>query len=283
MDDIIQVMISIPSWENLLDQLQIELGSALFYRCGPEWQPVPRVMPDEQLHLIHAGQLEYTIGGRVCRARPRQVVFCPPGIEWNLKRISREFVQLTVIHFQALFPGGRRFLEAFGLPAILEPNTRSWSALVRIARKLCVLNKQKPSGHALKELSLMFEFFHEVFPMRRKTAAVDPNGGRILKLIAFMRQHYRERITLETLGRQVFLSPNHLAALFRDYTGHSPIDYLIQVRIEEARRLLHSPECTIAEIAERVGYEDPAYFSRLFRKHAGMSPAGFRRHCRSLT
>ncbi len=270
------------SWENLLAQLRIEFGTAIFYRCGPEWRPVPRVMPDEQLHLIQAGELEYIIGGKLYRARSRQIAFCPPGIEWNVKRVSREYVQLTVIHFQARFPGGRRYLDAFGFQPILIPRAPVWSKLARIGRELCALYKPKPSGHALKELALLHEFFHAFFPMRGQTAAVDRDGERVFKLIAFMRQHYRERITLKVLSQLVFLSPNHLATVFRDYTGRSPIDYLIQLRLEEARQLLQLPERTIAEITEHVGYDDPAYFSRLFRTHIGMSPAEFRRHQQSL-
>jgi len=272
-----------PSWETLLDQLRLEFGSAVFHRCGPEWQPVPRVLPDEQLHLIHAGELEYTIGGKLHRARPRQVVFCPPDIEWTTRRTSRPPVELTVIHFQARFPGGRRYLEAFDFPAILRPPVPVWVTLTRIGRELCALDKQEPPGHTLKELALMHEFFHAFFALRGEATAVDRDGERVFKLITFMRQHYRERITLEMLSKQVFLSPNHLAAVFRDYTGRSPIDYLIQLRLEEGKRLLQASEFTVAEIGRTVGYDDPAYFSRLFRQHIGMSPVHFRRHRWSLT
>ncbi len=270
------------SWESLLDQLRIEYGSAIFHHCGPEWRAIPRVLPDEQLHLIHTGKLEYTIGGKLYRAQPCQVAFCPPGIEWSVRRVSPAYVDLTVIHFQARFPGGRRYLEAFGFPAILIPDQPLWTKLTHIGRELCALDKQEPPGHALKELALMHEFFHAFYPLRGLTTAVDRDGERVFKLIAFMRQHYRERITLEMLSKQVFLSPNHLTTVFRDYTGRSPIDYLIQLRLEEARQLLQSPEHTVGEITEMVGYDDPAYFSRLFRNHVGMSPAEFRRHRRSL-
>lgn len=271
-----------PSWEHLLDQVRIEFGSAIYYECGPDWRPAPRVLADEQVHLIHAGTLAYTIGGAHYPARPRQVAFCPPGIEWTTKRTSREPVKLTVIHFQARFPGGRRYLEAFRFSHLVTPDAPTWNRLTEIARPLCVLYKEKPSGHALKELALIHDFFHTFFPLRGESAPVDRDGERVLKLIHFMRRHYRERITLESLSKIVFVSANHLATIFREYTGRSPIDYLIQLRLEEARRLLQSPQYPIAEVSDLIGYEDPAYFSRLFRKHVGMSPAEFRSHRRSL-
>jgi len=239
-------------------------------------------MPDEQLHLIHTGALEYTIDGVVHKAQARQVAFCPPGIEWSVRRSSSPLIHLTVIHFHAKFPGGRRHLEAFGFPPVLKPSAAVWNQLTRIARELCRLHSKKPTGHVLKETALLYEFFHAFFHHRGPTAPVDRDGERILKLIAYMQQHFRGRITLESLSKLVFVSENHLATQFRDYTGRSPIDYLIQLRLEEARRLLQSPELTIGEITGRIGYDDPAYFSRLFRTHVGMSPLDFRRNRRSV-
>ncbi|MEO6053675.1 MAG: helix-turn-helix transcriptional regulator, partial [Chthoniobacterales bacterium] len=78
------------------------------------------------------------------------------------------------------------------------------------------------------------------------------------------------------------VSSNHLSTIFREYTGRSPIDYLIQLRMEEASRLLQSPQYAVGEISSMVGYEDAAYFSRHFRKHTGMPPVDFRRNRRSI-
>jgi AraC-like DNA-binding protein len=274
-------MKTVATWEQLLDQLRLEFGSAIFRRCRPDWHCKPRVLPDEQLHLIHTGALEYRIDGAIHAAHARQVVFCPPGVEWSVTRTSKTLIQLTVIHFHARFPGGRRFLEAFGFPLILKSTRAVWKELVGIGRELCGLYERRPAGHVLKEAALLYGFVHAFFPLRGAIAPVDRDGERVLKLIQFMRAHMRERITLESLSKQVFVSPNHLASIFRDYTGRSPIDYLIHLRLEEARRWLLSPDMPVTEIAARVGYDDAAYFSRLFRTHVGMSPLDFR-HNRAL-
>ncbi len=275
-------MSSALSWEHLLDQLRLEFGSAIFYHCGPEWRPVPRVTPDEQLHLVHAGALEYTIDGTIHRAQAGHLVFCPMGIEWTTRRVSRKFVDLTVIHFQARFPGGRRYLDALGFEPVLSPDAHTWKTLFRLGSQMCSLYRKKPPGHILKELALLHDFFYAVFSMRGEPAPMDRDGERMLKLIGYMGQHYPERITLESLSRVVFVSANYLATIFREYTGRSPIDYLIQIRLDEACRLLRLPERAIGDITKMVGYEDPAYFSRLFRRHIGISPLGYRRERRSV-
>src|ERR1044071_3822907 len=114
------------SWEHLLDQLRLEFISAVFYKCDADWRSRPRIMSDEQLHLIHKGALEYRIGAAVHKAKVGEVAFCPPGTEWSARRTSSTLIHLTVIHFQARFPGGRRHLEAFGFPPILKPSAALW-------------------------------------------------------------------------------------------------------------------------------------------------------------
>ncbi len=265
------------SWESLLDQVTIEFGSAVDYRCEPEWQSRPRIMPDEQMHLIHGGELEYGFGGTLHRAGAGCIAFCPPGVEWWARRVSRTLVRLTVIHFQSRFPGGKRYLDAFNFASVIRLKPPLWRRLDGTARELCALHAVRPPGHALRELALIHDFFYDLFGLRGDSTPVDRDGERVLKLIRHMKRDYREKITLESLSRLVFVSPNHLSTIFRQYTGRSPIDFLIQVRLDEARRLLHSCEFRVGEICNMVGCEDPAYFSRMFHRHAGMSPSAYRR------
>jgi YesN/AraC family two-component response regulator len=64
--------------------------------------------------------------------------------------------------------------------------------------------------------------------------------------------------------------------VFKDQTGESPINYLINLRLEKAKNLLVSTESPIKSIAQAVGYKDAYYFSKLFKKYCGHSPCKFR-------
>lgn len=73
------------------------------------------------------------------------------------------------------------------------------------------------------------------------------------------------------------LKPRTFARRFREATGYQPMDYVQVIRIEEAKKLLEANFSTVEEIGQAVGYEDPAFFRRLFKRRVGMTPAGYRK------
>ncbi|CAG7644813.1 HTH-type transcriptional activator RhaS [Paenibacillus solanacearum] len=94
--------------------------------------------------------------------------------------------------------------------------------------------------------------------------------------IAYIRQHYAEPITLESLAGQQGMKAKYFSHLFQKYTGLGPIHYLIQYRMKIAYELLMTTPFAVRDIARSVGYMDAYYFSRLFKKHYGMSPTALK-------
>ncbi|BFT68839.1 helix-turn-helix transcriptional regulator [Paenibacillus sp. P36] len=95
--------------------------------------------------------------------------------------------------------------------------------------------------------------------------------------IEHIRQHYMEPITLEGLAEQHGMKGKYFSHLFQKYTGIGPIHYLIEYRMKVAYELLVTTPFAVRDIARNVGYPDAYYFSRLFKKHYGMSPTALKR------
>jgi AraC-like DNA-binding protein len=93
----------------------------------------------------------------------------------------------------------------------------------------------------------------------------------------YIEQNYQLELSLSDLAQRVYVSPYHLAHLFKEEVGMSPIQYLIKCRIDEAKRLLNETDHSVREIAMRVGYPNANYFNLLFSKIAGISPGKFRK------
>lgn len=97
------------------------------------------------------------------------------------------------------------------------------------------------------------------------------------EIIRYMEEHYREKISLEQIAENMYLSTFYISKLFKSETGDTPINYLIQLRLEKAKEILDThPEQSIQQISASVGYDDAYHFSKLFKKHYGISPLYYR-------
>lgn len=100
--------------------------------------------------------------------------------------------------------------------------------------------------------------------------------GVIREIQLYIRQHYAEDISLNTLTEHFYLHSNYLSKLFKDKTGKNFIEYLTEVRMKKARELLQNTDYKIVDICAMTGYDNPRYFSKLFKQHTQMTPREFR-------
>jgi AraC-like DNA-binding protein len=94
--------------------------------------------------------------------------------------------------------------------------------------------------------------------------------------LEFMEVNYSKKITVEDIAKHLGISSKYFWRIFSQSTGHSPLKYLINIRIEKATALLAYTTMRISEISRSVSYDDPLQFSKLFKKAKGISPKDFR-------
>jgi len=102
-------------------------------------------------------------------------------------------------------------------------------------------------------------------------------ADRVIASVEMLRRGWNQPHRLEELATAAGVSVTHYSAIFRRHTGFSPIDFLIRQRVQHACRLLDTTELSIAQVAERSGYDDPYYFTRCFRRVMGCSPRAYRK------
>lgn len=100
---------------------------------------------------------------------------------------------------------------------------------------------------------------------------------RIKKVVDEINIRYTEKISLQELADKCGLSSGHLSALIKRETGASFSDYVAAKRIGDAKKLLLQEGLSIEEVAYQVGYHDYFYFTKVFKKHEGISPSAFRK------
>ena len=99
----------------------------------------------------------------------------------------------------------------------------------------------------------------------------------VAQSINFMLENLTKKLKLEEIAAETGLSASHFSRLFVNRTGHSPIDYFIQLKIQRACRLIDNSGWSIADVSREMGFDDQFYFSRVFRKVMGMSPNEYRK------
>jgi transcriptional regulator GlxA family with amidase domain len=99
---------------------------------------------------------------------------------------------------------------------------------------------------------------------------------RIEQTIAYMKEHLDKPLRAATLASVARMSLPHYFVIFKRHTGNTPIDYFIRLRMERARELLATTTCSVKEIAGILGYDDPLYFSRVFKAVNQTTPTQYR-------
>lgn len=111
---------------------------------------------------------------------------------------------------------------------------------------------------------------------REKADTTQEQNRHVTNVVRYMYRHLHENLTLEQITEEFELSKSYLNAVFQKYTQHAPMDFFMNLKMKEARRLLKTTDQYVYEIAQSLGYTDQYYFSRIFKRIVGMSPKQYR-------
>lgn len=101
---------------------------------------------------------------------------------------------------------------------------------------------------------------------------------RLPRSVSYLREHFAEEIDKRSLAAMDGLGQSQYHAVFKRVMGRTPAAYVTFLRMTKARELLLTQDMSVAEVAKACGYDDPLYFSRVFRRAVGVSPSDYRRH-----
>ena len=121
---------------------------------------------------------------------------------------------------------------------------------------------------------MIHKILYELKQLSNQADAVHINTIR--SAIKYLESHYQDQITLNDLADYVRLSPYHFSRIFKKHMNCSPYQYLINYRINNAKKLLHNTNLSVQEIAYASGFNSVPHFIQIFKKHTNVSPKKFR-------
>ena len=108
------------------------------------------------------------------------------------------------------------------------------------------------------------------------------NIGKIVEMTnKLINERFSQDLNLDDVSKELHISPQYLSRLYKNETGENFIERLTAVRIENAKKLLKENRYSIKEVCYMSGYSDPNYFSKLFKKHVGISPTDYQNRPRA--
>ncbi|MCE5172977.1 AraC family transcriptional regulator [Paenibacillus profundus] len=150
---------------------------------------------------------------------------------------------------------------------------------ISLLRSVQLMHKEWEENGELEQFhvkALFHQFVYELLWQIHSQHIPTRKADVVAQAIQYVHRHYADLITMEKLAAMLDSSPRHLSRLFKQHTGSSPVDYVIQIRMDKARELLLSTGANLQEIAESVGYSDSYYFAKMFKKHVGVAPIRYR-------
>lgn len=239
----------------------------------------------ERKHGIATAVMIYCLSGRgsieidntIHKMHKGQLAIIPPQIPHIYQADQRDpwsicWIHFTGTHTQALSESLKLTTQN---PCLYVPDTR----IIRDAFEnvyACLNYHYSNAGLQAMSSELLRLFslakLHQGFSSEQRQSA----ENRVMSTLAFMEQHLDIPLTLNEMAAHSGQSLPYFTKLFRQRTNQSPMAYFIQLKIRKACELLDETDSSIREIANQLGYDDPYYFSRIFKKTQGCSPAAYR-------
>lgn len=234
-----------------------------------------------EISIILQGESLYLIDNEWQTVRSGDILLFNPGVDHAEK-------QLLNTYSHQLHIGIRNF-KLHGLAQNHFPTTQSLLSMqdsqLKIFDKAWQLIEefnQQQTNFNLMGKALVMEMMILILRILEKKerlsdetqASQNDRMHQVVQLImTYMENNYAKDISIEQLATLYYVSPTYLSKIFKDLTGFSPINYLIQIRLKKAHELLTTDDLTVKEVAKAVGYEDAYHFSKSFKKHFGTSPS----------
>ena len=230
------------------------------------WRSPDLIAPYWRLYWHNKRGAEITVAGKAMPIRPGHLVLVPPSTHFSSR--LRNPVRQLFVHF------------------LVEPRFRGQADTVfqfRATREQADYCKrivaQITTDTSSIRTSLLSQILVSLALLKLSPEDWAPRfeDARITSAVESVTAAYPAKIANTVLAHKAGMHPSAFIRLFRQCTGHTPLDYLMNLRLEEACSMLHYDDATLDEIAERTGFGERGYFTRVFSRSLSCSPARYRK------
>lgn len=223
-------------------------------------------------------------------------------VEENLVSVHKSYVEMERLLLESIRMGQNDsmdyFLRMLEKLKTLESNTRK-NRIIELLVLTCHATRQEGAVEGANEGTFLdyISYVEEMEDLEEEEldiwaikkfqysmrAVFNKKASRvpyvINSAIAYIEKHYMGNISLDELANHVGLTPQYFSAYFKEETKVNFVDYVTKLRIDKAKELIRNSQMSVQETCFIVGYHDPNYFSRIFKKMEGITPTTYKKQC----
>ncbi|HZW07442.1 MAG TPA: AraC family transcriptional regulator [Phycisphaerales bacterium] len=274
--------------------LEMQPGLGLFRRSGPT-DPIHAFFKPS-LCIIAQGDKEFVLGGERFHCGPAQYLICTVdlpmvcrivqasrGAPYLSLRLDLDPATVTSVMMESGGLESRRDRSGALGVASSAADEELLDAAVRLVRLGRVPGDYRVLGPLVTREIVYRLLMGEQGPRMRHLATFAGQANRMVRALNRLRHDFTKPLRVDQMARELGMSVSGFHAHFKAVTAMSPLQFQKDLRLQEARRLMLSTGLDAGEAGYRVGYQDPAHFSREYKKHFGQPPARDVDRLRSLS
>lgn len=239
----------------------------------------PRGRIDYQIIYIASGKGQFFFGGEEQIIPAGNMIIFRPKEEQRYYYYGEDHTEVYWVHFTG--SNVKNILRSYGIADDIRViHTGTSLEFKNIFLKMIQELKMEKDNYeeaALLQLKYLFILLNRLLNAKPR----NKNAGLMEEMnvaVKYFHQNYNKPLSIEEYAVTHNMSVSWFIRNFKEYSGSTPAQYLLSLRISNAQTLLESTDYSVSEISEIVGYENALYFSRIFKKQNGVSPQQYRKN-----
>jgi AraC-like DNA-binding protein len=248
--------------------------------CTPQWHLVPTKHPPHNFIFIYDGEAVFGDGNINYHVSKGDLIYFKASeFRWGYTFPERLMKCYTVDFFYTcpMLKEGKWQMVDYKLPFDTLQKIKDnyvYNNLLDLFKKLTNAWVAGQPNQIMECRAIFIELISSLLLWKTSDGLNFAQMKKVNSVIDYMMEHYAEALSLNELSFKARISPSYLGSIFKKVTGRSPVDYLIEIRINKAKAMLCDGH-SISEVAFKTGFNDVFYFSKCFKKREGVSPSGY--------
>lgn len=222
----------------------------------------PAPISYDELTIVLKGSLEYTVDGEPVLLQSGDMIYIPKD-SVRARKEAKETGDYVSFNFQSE--------DTWDFPRYIHGGVTNE---IRLQIAVCDELMQKYYPDHEDKITHLLACLLLTLQSHLRTKSLHP---LVAQIVRYLHENMSQRITLADIGQYTFFSPVYCDTVFKQEMGRSIIDYLLEQRMEEAKKLLLEGTASLRQIAETVGFPDYNYFARTFKKRTGYTPIQYQK------